>query len=67
MPKSIGKSLGTFLNATQIAQDLGLSRSGIFNLIRSGNFPKGIKMGNSLRWEYEDVRAWIDARKGMKA
>ena len=67
MNKSIGKTLGAFLNATQIAQDLGVSRSGIFNLIRSGKFPKGIRVGNSMRWEYEDVRAWIDAQKGMKA
>ena len=61
------EAIGTWLTAAQLAQSFGLSRSGVFNLIRNGRFPRGIKIGKSRRWDVDDVRAWIDAQKGTKA
>lgn len=66
MTQTICEPIGKWMNATQIAQSFGLSRSGIFNLIKDGRFPQGIKIGNSRRWNVEDVRAWIEAQKGDK-
>ena len=56
--------LGKFIDATEIAHVFGLSRPGIFNLIKAGKFPPGIKIGRSRRWNLNDVQAWIENQKG---
>lgn len=57
--------LGKYIDATEIAHVFGLSRSGMFNLIKAGKFPPGIKIGRSRRWKIDEIKAWIDSKKGV--
>lgn len=52
-------SLGEYANATQLAECLGLSRSGLYALQRRGDFPAGIKLGRCRRWAVSEVREWL--------
>ena len=54
------QSLGTFLTASEIARALGISKSGIFNLIRRGEFPAGVKIGKSRRWNMAEIQSWLE-------
>lgn len=39
---------------------VGLSKSQIYRLIRTGEFPPGISLGaNSVAWPAERVQAWV--------
>ncbi|QNH79586.1 AlpA family transcriptional regulator [Pseudomonas protegens] len=39
---------------------VGLSKSQIYRLIRSGDFPPGVSLGaNSVAWPAEQVHAWV--------
>ena len=39
---------------------VGLSKSQIYRLIRTGGFPPGISLGaNSVAWPAEQVQAWV--------
>lgn len=46
----------------------GYKRSSIYNLIKAGKFPPGIRLagGGAVAWRSADVRAWIEAQ-GRKA
>lgn len=55
--------LGSYCNATELAKALGISRSGIFTLVRNGEFPKGIRLGHSRRWCLSEVKSWLDKKK----
>ena len=43
-----------------LTQILGLSKSGIYNLIRGGAFPAGIQLGHAKRWTEKEVLNWIN-------
>ena len=60
-------SLCTFVNAKELAKSFGLSRSGIFNLIKSSNFPTGIKIGRCRRWRLKEIQTWIASQEGLNA
>ena len=55
--------LGTYLTATEIAQALKISRSGVFTLVRKGNLPRGILIGGSRRWSLESLQQALAAMK----
>lgn len=38
------------------------SKTKIYSLIKSNQFPKPIKYGRHNRWAREDVLAWVDAQ-----
>lgn len=41
----------------------GLSRSTIYNSIKSGNFPKHVSLGSrAIGWHSEDIDNWIATR-----
>ena len=54
--------LGNFVSATELATALGIARSGIFNLVKAGKFPQGIKIGACRRWNIDDVNKWLDSQ-----
>lgn len=54
------EALDIFVNARELAQNFKLSRSGIFNLIKRGNFPEGIKIGRCRRWKLKEIQTWIE-------
>ncbi|MCW9709984.1 MULTISPECIES: helix-turn-helix transcriptional regulator [Avibacterium] len=35
-------------------------RTKIYHLVKSGDFPKPIKIGKRSLWQLEDVQAWLD-------
>ena len=55
-------SLGEYANATQLAECLGLSRSGLYALRKRGQFPNGVRIGKARRWNVYDVAAWLAAQ-----
>jgi prophage regulatory protein len=43
---------------------VGLSRSTIEKLVKLGEFPAPVKIGERAKaWHSEDVHAWIDSKK----
>ncbi|WP_041756806.1 helix-turn-helix transcriptional regulator [Stutzerimonas stutzeri] len=43
-----------------VCTQVGLSKSQIYRLIRSGEFPPPVRLGpNSVAWPAEHVHAWI--------
>ena len=53
--------VGVLVNTRQAAKMLSLGERTIWRLSRSGIMPKPMKIGNAVRWKYEDLKAWIDA------
>lgn len=48
------------LRLTSVCMLVGLSKSQIYRLIRSGEFPAPVQLGtNSVAWPTERVSAWI--------
>lgn len=55
-------SLGTFLTASEIAKAFGISKSGVFNLLKRGDFPAGVKIGRSRRWNMAEIQSWLEGQ-----
>lgn len=51
--------LGAFMNAQQLSQTLGISRSGLFQLVRRGALPQGYRLGHSRRWLLSEIMDWL--------
>ena len=47
--------------AGQLATALGMSERGVRKLDRSGRIPRPIRIGRSVRWRVDEIRAWLDA------
>lgn len=56
----------SFLRLPAVQARTGLSRSGIYQLVRRGEFPLPIKLGRrASAWLESEVSAWIEARIEM--
>ena len=53
---------GEYLTVRDVAKRLKLSQSAIFNFLRKGNFPQGLKFGASRRWLASDIDEWAQAQ-----
>lgn len=53
----------TYLNAQEIAAHLGISRSGIYSLMKSSHFPSPIKFGRLSRWKVDDLKQWLNSQE----
>lgn len=53
------ENIGKYVSATELARELGIARSGIFNLVKTGKFPHGIKIGRNRRWNVEEIKEWL--------
>ena len=53
------------LTADQTATLLGVGRSTFYRLHSSGRVPLPIRLGGSVRWRAEELRAWV--REGCPA
>lgn len=51
-----------YLTVKDVAQRLKLSQSAIFNFLRKGKFPQGLKFGASRRWLMSDIDDWAQAQ-----
>lgn len=54
------------LRRTQVQARTGISRSGIYQKIAEGDFPKPISLGpRAVGWLESSIEAWIQARIEM--
>ncbi len=55
------------LRTSKLQTYVGLSRTTIWRLEKSGQFPKRVRLGqNSVGWLKGDVDTWLESRKGVK-
>jgi excisionase family DNA binding protein len=50
------------LRPKEVAQILGIGQRSLARYVQSGDFPKPIRLGRSLRYSKQAVLAWIDRR-----
>lgn len=50
------------LRPDEVAQMLGISRSGVYLMICRGEIPGAIRMGRSVRVSADSLRRWIAER-----
>ena len=51
------------LNVTEVVHLVNLSRTRIYALMNTGEFPRPIRIGQrAVRWRESDLKAWIDSR-----
>lgn len=51
------------LTTADLARMLGISPMAVIRRRFRGTLPPAIKVGGTLRWDAEDIRAWLDANK----
>ena len=55
------------MRSNALQQYVQLSRTTIWRLEKSGQFPKRVRLGqNSVGWLKGDVDTWLESRKGGK-
>jgi predicted DNA-binding transcriptional regulator AlpA len=50
------------LRSKEVAQLLGIGERSLFRHVKSGAFPRPMRLGRSLRWSRIAVLDWIDCR-----
>ena len=53
------------IRLSDLVQALGLCKATIYNLIKTGHFPRPIKLtpsGRAVAWRSIEIQNWIDAR-----
>ena len=51
------------IDLAEIVAQLGLSRSTIFRMVKSGRFPAPLRVGaRAVRWREADVAAWQQSK-----
>jgi len=51
------------LRLPEVSQATGLSRSTIYRLVQTGNFPPSLKLtARTIGWHSKDIDTWIAAR-----
>ena len=64
--------MNRFLRLKEVEQMVGLSRTSIYRLMDSGDFPHPIRVGpRAVRWRLRDIEEWMSERPlavgGVKA
>jgi prophage regulatory protein len=66
MTHNINQPRPSILRLRTVLERTGLSRSTIYALMRTGEFPRQIALGpRSVGWLESDVEAWISARVAL--
>lgn len=56
-----------YLTAKEVSKIVGFHRMTIVRMIKTGRFPKPIKIGvRRIAWLEEDLRKWMDDRIGER-
>ena len=59
------------LTRLEVEKVVSLSRSAIYRLMRSGDFPEPIQVGTrAVRWRLSEIQEWLESRpraSGQKA
>lgn len=61
---AVDTQLDSYMSATELSRVLGISRSGVFTLVRNGELPKGIRLGHSRRWSVSEIRDFLKTKGG---
>jgi prophage regulatory protein len=52
----------TLFRISEVMQVTRVGKTGIYNLIKTGDFPKPVRIGRrAVAWRIADVQKWIDA------
>lgn len=54
------------LTVKELAAKLKITVQTVYALIHSGQLPRGIKIGKSRRWDVDEVRSFLNAKKENK-
>ena len=49
------------IDTREVARLLGLGPRTVWGMANSGRMPRPIKIGRTVRWNYEALRKWVDA------
>nr|WP_294865358.1 AlpA family transcriptional regulator [uncultured Pseudogulbenkiania sp.] len=55
--------MGKILRLPQVKDKVGLGKTTIYARIKSGDFPKPVKIGRISGWDEVDLDAWIEQLK----
>ena len=57
------RTLPKIVRTSEVLEATGLSRTTLWRLVNSGDFPQPLKLSSQARgWRIEDVEAWLEAR-----
>lgn len=59
-------TLSRYAKAKELCDLLGISKTALHKYSKDGTFPEPIKIGRSLRWNMENVQAWIAQQEQTK-
>ena len=52
-----------FLRRREVEEITGLSRSTIYRMVKTGQFPQPVRVGRkAVRWRLSDIIAWMESR-----
>lgn len=51
------------LRLAEVTAQVGLGKTKIYEMIRSGEFPEPMKVGKASRWRNTEVSRWIEASR----
>jgi excisionase family DNA binding protein len=54
-------NVGLLINTREAAKLLKVSERTLWNLWKGGRMPKPIRIGQAVRFSYEELRAWVNA------
>ena len=55
--------MAKILRVPDVLARIGMSRSTLYEWMRTGNFPPSVKLGErAVGWRESDVTAWIESR-----
>jgi predicted DNA-binding transcriptional regulator AlpA len=55
------EDMGLLIDTRQAARLLKVSEKTVWNMYTTGRMPKPIRIGQCVRWGYEELRAWVVA------
>lgn len=54
-----------FITASELCDRYGLSRTAIYHLSDTGQFPRGIKIGKTRRWDLSEIENFEQQQGGL--
>ena len=59
---------GRLMKIDEVLHLTSLSRSTLYRLIRSGDFPSPVRIGpRAVAWRERDIRRWLESRPATRA
>lgn len=52
------------ISSKELAAMLGIDKKLLYRLVREGQGPRAIRIGNLVRFDPRDCREWLESRKG---